>query len=390
MKRERTSVYAFMAAGMALCAAAYAGDGVTPTQIATGWGAMSGGLEAKVVYWDVNSYGLCVLNLKTGASTEIRDGEYSANKIPCWSPDGTRIYVRDNGVATVMNADGTNAKAVLANAGYNQGSWLDDDWIVVVDASDYRIRKVQVNASNDFVQVVDVVTDALAGTSRGYATMCGDYVAWWAPDANVPFGGTHRCIIRNVVTLAEHEALPRDESCCGINLKRDGSGAYIYNYHHHFEDARIQAFDGTLLDQMPAGSGAEIWHPRWSNHEDYVAHMNVSEDPKTNSTHAYVRKAPAWGEVHLGGGVADPDLWVEGGGADTAAPDVTAGTVVIYGAASDAACTPVVEIDGSTVALSGGVFESEEVLSSYPEVFTITATDASSNVRTVELEIDVP
>ena len=287
--------------------------------IASDWAAMSGGLEAKIVYWDGSTTRLTVLDLQTGQTTPIAPaGSYSNGKIPCWSPDGTRIFVRGNGHIIVMDEDGTNAvEETSFTINYNQGGWWNgegNDRVVALVAGTYpdAIKRYRIDAGNNVVETVTVVDEpyAGAGDGRGYATMSGDYVAWWVSNANQP-AAAHRCIIRNWKTPAEYEALPRDESCCGIHLKHDGSGDYIYSYHNHYQPAPVQTFAGTYatrIAEVASVSAEDKWHVRFSNHDDYVTYR---DNGALDVMRGWVRKVSDGGYVYLGTAVVDPDLWVQ-------------------------------------------------------------------------------
>ena len=78
------------------CASPACAQEPTPQDIVNGWATLSGGLSAKLVYWDET---ICVMDLTTGASTSINDypcterhGNFDDDYVPHtkWSPNGQR------------------------------------------------------------------------------------------------------------------------------------------------------------------------------------------------------------------------------------------------------------------------------------------------------------
>lgn len=386
----------------------------TPAQIVADWSDMSGGVPGKVVYWRSGPNGICVMDLTTGTETVIRTQldmgggniknilqSTSWGPFPCWSPDGTRIYFfnQDNDWCHwVMNADGSNPKRIgqIDDGGYWLCSWYDNESVVYNDTStaNNEIVRIRIDASNDPIERIVLIADPpYGGSGRSYISAAGTYAAWTDGDANVPSGGGHRSVVRNFngplpPSQDEMEVIARDDDACDICINPDGSGSAVYCHATHFNATAKSYQDGinpsTEIFTWTAVQGEQFHWLRWSQHPDYVCY-NDDRTLALGSQRAYIRKAPAGTQwMFLGNGIWGPDVWV----GDGIPPEATVESVVINGDASDASGSVVVQIDGSDVPLTAGSFSSEQILSSLPDTFTITATDASSNVTTIQLSVD--
>ena len=312
---------------LASVSVAAGGEDPTPAEISATWKSMSGGLDAKAVFWKPN--GIWTMDLKTGRSTQILDGlrrkrgETAMGPYPVWSPDAKRIVFFDPGPPRrykVMNADGSNVKTIYSGSPWTYGtcSWWTasgtNDWVIVqADGPGYSVlKRIRVDANNNPVETVPVVDfKAYGGKGREWISMSGDYVAWTDWGANP---GGNRCVIRNWKTGKEHEVCPRSKDACSVVLKPDGSGTCLYCPGWHGRGA-AQTFDGkTLFDWRPLGGGL-IEMLRWSNHSDFICVMDNRQkrDPRTQRT--WIRKANKSGKpfLFLGYGIWSADLHVESG-----------------------------------------------------------------------------
>ena len=307
---------------MAWCGSAFG-------SIATEWQTMSGGLPAKVVYYNANTLSLDVMDLVTGSNTVIwNSGDYANHKWPAWSPDGTHIVCRNNGKPMVMNADGSTrvVATTLFTICYGSYGWWSssgtNDWIVVIEnnGTNYPIKRLQVNLTTHLmVQQITVVNMTPLGGSREFASMSGNYVAWWDPDSNyVVDHYAHQDYIMNWATSTMKLVRPNTDpnGGCNINIKKDGSGTYIFNYPHHFEPAPIENFTapGTSLGSItPVGGGVTSLN-RFSPCGNYMISRAGEWGPLTSdltgtATHSYVYKIADGTHIDLGAGVIEADLW---------------------------------------------------------------------------------
>ena len=380
----------------------------TAQDIVNGWAALSGGLSAKLVYWDET---IRVMDLTTGAVTSVNDypcterhGLFDDDYVPHtkWSPNGARIIwqhdVDETGVSTlmVMNADGSNCRAVAGTLSvwnrwdpYASG-WWDDDWVVYSTAPDGQsIARTRLDAVNNPVETVVVRATPPAGSYYDAVDMCGDYLSYMDTEANQATGGLHRSVVYNTVTGVSHEVVPRDGDACHIRLCPDGSGTSWY-YPATHTVGNIEAVDGTILKQLPAVDGSINWL-RWSNHADYVAH-NKTNSPIKDDQKAWIRKLSAPSEyVYLGAGVWTPDLWI--GAAQTLSVTITqpsssdafsAPATVTIQAGASADVTRVEFYNGATLLGEDTSSPYEHVWSGVGEgTYTLTATAYGSGSASV-------
>jgi hypothetical protein len=141
--------------------------------------------------------------------------------------------------------------------------------------------------------------------------MSGNYVAWWDPDANIPVGGDHQDYVKNWVTNAIHLCRPATDpnGGCNINIKKDGSGTYVFNYPHHNEPAPIESFTGASLGSVTPVGGGVTYMNRWSPCGKYI--IDKGDDNTDTSTHSFIHKVSDTTYIDLGAGVCDADLWTE-------------------------------------------------------------------------------
>ena len=308
---------------------AFAGTDPTPAEIAAGWKAISGGLDARAVYWKAN--GIWTLDLKTGRAVKVLPGvrrargENAMGPYPVWSPDAKRIVFFDPGPPRkyrVMNADGSNVKTIYSGTPWTYGpcSWWSasgtNDWVAVLaDGPGHTvIKRIRVGADNSPGQAVTVVGfKAYGGKGREWISMSGDYVAWTDWGANER--GQNRCVVRNWKTGKELEVVPRAKDACSIVLKPDGSGTSLYCPNWHGEGA-AKAFDGKLLFHWsPVDGKGMIEMLRWSNHSDFICHMDNRQMRNPAGQRTWIRKATKNGKpfLFLGWGIWGADLWVNPG-----------------------------------------------------------------------------
>ncbi len=308
---------------------AYGGADPTPAEIAAGWKRISGGLQARAVYWKANA--IWTLDLLTGRAAKVLEGvrrvrgESAVGPYPVWSPDAKRIVFFDPGPPRqykVMNADGSNVKTILSSTPWTYGpcSWWSasetNDWVAVLaDGPGYKvIKRIRVGPDNSPGEVVTVVGSApYGGKGREWISMSGDYVAWtdWGANAR----GQNRCVVRNWKTGKELEVVPRAKDACSIVLKPDGSGTSLYCPNWHGEGA-AKAFDGKLLFHWtPVDGKGLIEMLRWSNHSDFICHMDNRQMRNPTTQRTWIRKATRNGKpfLFLGYGIWGADLWVNTG-----------------------------------------------------------------------------
>ena len=306
---------------------AFGADDPTPAQIVSGWKSLAGDIEAKVVYWKANA--IWTMDLSTGKATEVftgvrrAPGETAMGPYPVYSPDGKRILFFDPGPPRqykVMNADGSNVQTVMSGTPWTYGtcSWWTssktNDWVVVpADGPGYSIiKKIRIdvnNAPRESATVVDF--KAYGGKGREWISMSGDYVAWTDWGANER--GLNRCVVRNWKTGKEHEVSPREKDACSIVLKPDGSGTSLYCPNWHGE-AAAQTFDGKpLFHWGPVEGNGLIEMLRWSNHSNFICHMDNRQLKDPSKQRSWIRKSTDDGKpfLFLGNGVWGPDLWVK-------------------------------------------------------------------------------
>ena len=300
------------------CTGARAGSDPTPATIVANWNTLSGGVSAKVVYWEAAT--IRIMNLNTGAVTDViaRPDDYSelsACAYPVWSPDGTKIcyFVGNPRQFWVVNEDGSDPTMIVGGVDWDYGanSWWSSnggqgDWIVA--QKDNMISRYQVNANNSPGSVVDIYNP---GGGVDWLSMSGDYIGFTLWGGHGAAGNAS--IVRNWKTSAELDTVPTDEDACSMNIKQDGSGTNICCHDSHF-NAEVRNFGGTLLDTWATLGGGKIEMMRWSNHPDYICNNDFRQLPRADQR-AWIRKLASdvdTGQyLFLGYGMWGPDVYVD-------------------------------------------------------------------------------
>ncbi len=298
--------------------------------IVSDWATLSGGLSAKVVYWDASA--IRVLDLVSGADIFVLSvpdnySEIAATPWPVWSPDGTKIsYFRpdSNRSFWVVNEDGSNPTMVISGLNWDYGvhSWwsyptVAGDWIVA--QKNNVIVRVEVNADNTPGSTVNVLD---FGEDVDWLGMSGNYVGFTDWSGHGAAGNA--CIVVNWVTSAQNDTVPLTDDACSMNIKQDGSGTSIYCHDSH-NNAEVQTFTGTIRDIWSPIIGERIEMLRWSNHPDFICYnANRMTTPRADQ-YAWIRKLnndvyTTGDYVFLGRGMWGPDVWVDTGPPPTYPP----------------------------------------------------------------------
>ena len=289
----------------------------TAAGIVSGWATLSGKLGGKVVYSQDSK--IRVLDLQTGASSAIATYDWTSGGQPplCkWSPDGKRILWNkgDGAALMVMNADGSNLSEVGQSGPLWGSGWSGNDW--VVHSTGNKIMRTQLNAQNQAINTAVVVDQAPAGASYDGVEMFGDFVSYIDVEANIPSGGYHRGVVRNVKSGEVLEVIPRNSDSCAIRQKPDGSGTTIFHQEDHWSNAVILDFQGQRIGEMPPLPGRRISFIRWSNHVDFLAHNDWDFYAPDNTQRAWIRKVSTQENLFLGENLWTPDLWVGAAGSN--------------------------------------------------------------------------
>ena len=318
MPRINGGCWFFGLVAMLWAGRAPAGADPTPAEIVAGWKAMSGGLEGKVVYWDGSA--IKVLDLGTGTRTSLLSvpneyGEPSMTPYPVWSPDGTKISyhrVKPSRSFWVMNADGSNPRKVVSGINWDYGAhswWTSNggagDWIVAQKGQ--KIVRVQVNADNTPGSTVKVLDTA---KNVDWLSMSGDYVGFTEWGGHGKAG--NKCVAINWKTGQENDTVPRTDDACSMHLKPDGSGTSVFCHGSHW-NCTFQTFDGKTFAKWKPLPGGIIEMLRWSNHPDFICHMDNRQKRNRAKQRAWIRKVNSNGRPHLflGYGMWGPDLRVK-------------------------------------------------------------------------------
>jgi Tol biopolymer transport system component len=164
---------------------------------------------------------ICVVNPATGEITNLTD-DSAMDGWPSWSPDGTRIAYHSDNVVHVMNADGTDAHAIVGSYGdfTMEPAWSPDGrtiaFVSTVGDTDYEIYTVSAEgeaAEDPRVRLTTTVKDR-------WGKGVDDYQPTWSPDSSrIAFVSQSRTWV-DACDIYVMDAADRDGDGNGDNLQR--------------------------------------------------------------------------------------------------------------------------------------------------------------------------
>ncbi len=234
----------------------------------------------------------------------------SADNLPSWSPDGSKVAFRSwrdgNDEIYVMNADGSNPTRLTDNsASDNTPSWSPDGSKIAFEGyrdGDFEVFVMDADGSNQ-TQLTD--------------NTAFDSAPCWSPDGSkIAFfsnrGGNYDIYVMNANGTAQTRLTDNAAVEGGPSWSPDGSKIAFYSNRDGNNEIYVMNANGTaqtrLTDDSPNSNSWPSWSPdgskiaflsnRDGNDEIYI--MNADGSDQTNVTNnSAIDNAPCWGGAKI-------------------------------------------------------------------------------------------